>query len=368
MIFKRFTFTLVCFVLSGFGFSHSLAAQPNSSLTASEERKTFVADGALNNGISDHSHQEDLQFGKIVHQAVQVEPLLISAFPQSSQVVATASQADLDQPAISRRWSLGAMGLTFTVALFLLWILFRPPSQKLVNDEPRLQQNKIQSKPESESIADRGANAETSRLDSAQVTSEAASQAVATVANIDITQELIHDLQGRQESAPETSSESAISAHTAARRKAIWKLSKTGDCRSIEPLLKTIPEVGTADQSLILDAVAQISHRRFKPINDELFVALQHQNPEVRLSAIRDLRRLYQFVIPVITKIAQMQSDPDYEVRQTATQTLHQLNSNPLPTFNNHANPEITNLVSGEDSEANLHLVAYLLAELDTKG
>ncbi|MEM6614056.1 MAG: hypothetical protein AAF652_17715, partial [Cyanobacteria bacterium P01_C01_bin.72] len=206
-----------------------------------------------------------------------------------------------------------------------------------------------------------------SRLDSAIALTAETKPIASSVANIDLTQELIQDLQPVSEANSTASSDAGASSQTIVRRKAIWKLTEMGDYRSIEPLLRIMSQVGATDKSLIVDAVTQIARRSFQPLNDQLFVDLEQQDPEVRVNGIRDLKRLYQFIAPVVTKIAQMQSDPDYEVRQAAIQALHQLNSSPLPTFSNYSEQEIDSLVSGKDSEANLHLVAYLLAELDTK-
>lgn len=152
---------------------------------------------------------------------------------------------------------------------------------------------------------------------------------------------------------------------TEIKRRAIWKLAQWGEYQSIEPLLKVMLQVGIANKNLILEAVQQINQRSFQSVNNKLFAALQDDNPEIRLTALRDLRSLYQFVSPAITKIAQMQSDPDYEVRQIAIQTLRQLNASPLPSFVDYSQGEVDNLIMNQGSEENLHLVAYLLAELD---
>ena len=132
---------------------------------------------------------------------------------------------------------------------------------------------------------------------------------------------------------------------TTLKRRAIWRLAKAEGYYSIEPLLKVISQVGAADQNLILQAVTQINQRSYQSINNELFTALQHENPEVRLKALRDLKNLYQFVSPVITKIAQMHSDQDDEVRQTAINILRQLNASPFPTFYNYSDDEVGDLI-----------------------
>ncbi|MEM6612975.1 MAG: hypothetical protein AAF652_12120, partial [Cyanobacteria bacterium P01_C01_bin.72] len=116
MIFKRLTFTIICLALSSFDFNHSLAAQPNSSSLNPRTKKTFLA-----NSIVSNSKNTKLPLSKsdsLVTQASAIEEN------------ATSSQVEPEEPAISRHWSLVAMGVTLTVALFLLWLLFRTPSQK----------------------------------------------------------------------------------------------------------------------------------------------------------------------------------------------------------------------------------------------
>jgi hypothetical protein len=203
-----------------------------------------------------------------------------------------------------------------------------------------------------------------------------------------VVQELINDLQ-HPENYPHSNPESyphkysdlenlanyteSAPPEISIRRKAIEKLAKVGDHRSIEALLNVMPQVDAVEKSSIFQAVTQINQRTFQFINNELFIALRHEDPEVRLNALRDLRNLYQFVSPVITEIAKMQSDQDYEIRTTAIETLRQLNANPLPTFDNYCDQEVdfdhevNDLTMGIESDNNLHLVAYLLAELDAE-
>ena len=115
-------------------------------------------------------------------------------------------------------------------------------------------------------------------------------------ARIDMVQELIQDLQS-DGSASNNVSTCDSAAQITRRRKAIWELTKTGDYRSIEPLLKIMPQVGEPDKSLVIEAVTQITNRSFKPINEQLFANLQDRDPKIRLNAVRDLKNLYQFVI-----------------------------------------------------------------------
>ncbi len=57
--------------------------------------------------------------------------------------------------------------------------------------------------------------------------------------HIDIVLELIQDLQHSDRNL---------------RRKAIWELAKIGDLRSIQPLVKIIPQADSVDKNLILKA------------------------------------------------------------------------------------------------------------------
>ena len=277
------------------------------------------------------------------------------------------------------------MALTSTISLFLLWVLFKKPAQEVAVVQDAVADRQLATPTEavleSELVTlaasednpsvDKAIASSTLNLDSDNsVITEKLSTLDLTGDRIDVVRELIQDLQS-DNLFNEISTDDDQDC-IARRRKAIWELTKIGDYRSIEPLLKIVPQVGEPDKSLIIEAVTQISSRSFQPINEQLFANLQDRDPGVRLNAVKDLKNLYQFVAPAITKTAQMQSDVDYEVRQTAIQALVQLNANPLPTFSdsakNSAEREVDELVSGENSKANLHLVAYLLEELDTKG
>ncbi|MEL6927537.1 MAG: hypothetical protein AAFO95_02745 [Cyanobacteria bacterium J06600_6] len=306
---------------------------------------------------------------------------------ESKSLIPQIPVAESVQAAIDRYWALGAMALTSGISLSLLWFLFQKPRDnkaaleiaalEIAASDGKLsaQETKIASESESEAAKPNAFASSTANLLTAD---DVASQAPLaspspTVADIDVVQELIRDLQSQENVVATTSKNKFdVDLQISRRRKAIWELTKSGDYRSIQPLLAIMSEVSETDKSLIVEAVSQITNRSFKPINEQLFANLQDRSPQVRLNAVRDLKHLYQFVMPAIAKIASMQSDPDYQVRQTAIQTLKQLNTNPLPTFekpvaHNLDSAEIDDLVSGKDREANLHLVAYLLEELDTE-
>ena len=279
--------------------------------------------------------------------AVVVTPLTIRV---KSTAIAQANVAQRELSKISRRWFWGAIGATSGVCLFLLWLLFRKP-QQLTKFEP------------ANLAGDRPSSIETNINPTAKNNITQVARVTALVENTDIVRELVQHLQEPSHNLMTTGI--FAPSQNELRRRAIRKLAKIGDYRSIEPLLKIMFGVEAVDKDLILEAVNQIINRSLEPTNQKLFASLQHEDPQIRLNAIRDLKQLYQFTSPAISKIAAMQSDPDYEVRQTATQTLQQLNVNPIPPLSNYSNLEIDPLVSGEESRANLHLVAYLLAELD---
>ena len=306
--------------------------------------------------------------------ALAATPSKVKAVPEANAPINVEPEAANSE--ISRGWSWGGIGATSAISLFLLWLLFKKPQQS-TNFATRSNTEKFQpKKTKVESVnfksGDRSNSIEGNTHDLSKVetninlTAKNNITKVARVAtpieNVDLVRELIQHLQEPSHNLMTASL--VASSQNELRRKAIRKLAQVGDYRSIEPLLKIMFSVEAVDKDLILEAVNQIINRSLKPINQKLFANLQHQDPQIRLNAIRDLKQLYQFASPAISEIAAMESDPDYEVRQTASQTLRQLNVNPIPPLNNYSNLEIDRLVSGE-SKANLHLVAYLLAELD---
>ena len=395
MICERFIFIIIYLALSGCKSASAWAAEPLVSKLNLHNNAALVNKYRVS-ATKKSNFKPYFEYQKIAEQAQLSERQSVSQLSKTggklqkiskaNSAIAQESSVSPEPPSkISRRWSLGGIVLTSAIAMFLIWILFRKPAQmaevdrEKVSKDQKLQRNdkqsKVRNKLKSEPASSKTPVAQSDLLENSINPAKTVNDSLNTEdlaaendvikadadsdpTDFDVVHELIKDLQGLDNSSDTVS----------LRRKAIWKLTKVGDYRTIEPLLKIMPLVGELDKSLILEAVTQISNRSFQPLNDKLFADLQHQNPEVRLNAVRDLKGLYQFVSPVITKIAKMQSDPDYEVRQTATQTLQQLNANPLPTFTSYGEDRVDDLVVGEESEANLHLVAYLLAELDAEG
>jgi hypothetical protein len=131
----------------------------------------------------------------------------------------------------------------------------------------------------------------------------------AKTTEIDLVFELIQDLQ---------------QSDRLLRRKAIWKLTHTGDFRAIEPLVAIIPEADSVDKSLILDAITRIAQRSWQPISNALFISLADENAEVKKNAIRDVTALYKSIFPLTQCLSQMLGDKDQEVQQTAKWALQQ--------------------------------------------
>lgn len=375
MICGRFACLIIYFTLFGFNPGLSWAAKSNLSNTNMIREKTLLNQNAITSLEQNYSQVQSTP-PKIAN------PWLKSKLTEKA--IAQNRSLNPELPAeIERLWSLGAMALTSTIALFLIWTLFSKPKQKetFIDLSPANQQSNWSK------VA--GLSTETSATQSYSGNNDLLQDVVVTKLdpdtpvenawevkklavqdevgpvdippNIDLVQEFINYLKHLN------NCNDPASVQTTLKRRAIWRLAKAEGYYSIEPLLKVISQVGAADQNLILQAVTQINQRSYQSINNELFTALQHENPEVRLKALRDLKNLYQFVSPVITKIAQMHSDQDDEVRQTAINILRQLNASPFPTFYNYSDDEVGDLIVGQESEANLHLVAYLLAELDAE-
>ncbi|MGL5077466.1 MAG: HEAT repeat domain-containing protein, partial [Waterburya sp.] len=140
---------------------------------------------------------------------------------------------------------------------------------------------------------------------------------------IDVVFELIQDLQ---------------QSDRLLRRKAIWKLTHTGDFRAIEPLVAIIPEADSVDKSLILDAITRIAQRSWQPISKALFISLADENTEVKKNAIRDATALYKSIFPLTQCLSQMLGDSDREVQQTAKWALQQFQQqiSLAPSTQNH--------------------------------
>jgi hypothetical protein len=375
MICGRFACLIIYFTLFGFNPGYSWAAKSSLSNTNMIKEKTLLNQNAINSLEQNYSQVQSTP-------AKIASPWLQSKLTEKA--IAQNRSLNPKPPTENERlWSLGGMALTSTIALFLIWTLFSKPKQK----ETFIDLSSANKQSNWSKVA--GLSTETSAAQSYSRKNDLLQDVVVTKLdpdtpventwevkksavqdevdpvnippNLDLVQEFINYLKHLN------NCNDSASVQTTLKRRAIWRLAKAEEYYSVEPLLKVISQVGAEDQNLILQAVTQINQRSYQSINNELFTALQHENPEVRLKALRDLKNLYQFVSPVITKIAQMHSDQDYEVRQTAINILRQLNASPLPTFYNYSDDEVGDLIVGQESAANLHLVAYLLAELDAE-
>ena len=357
---ERIAFIIIYCVLSSLCPADSWAKKPSWRTIKSVEIRPNLTLGKYNssssNAISKNKNKSTILVPAMLTSGYGTWRNKLAIDPRSSALAQIDIEPQGSKTEISQGWYWVAIAITSGISLFLLWSLFRKP-QHLIDSQTEPSTQKI----ESDKIKAESVNFESgdrfNSIENIDLTAKNNIAQVATVAtprgNIDRVRESVQDLPQLSQVEP--------------RRKAIWELAKVGDYRSIEPLLKIMPNVEAVDRNLIFEVVNQIINRSFESANRELFANLQHEDPQVRLNGIRDLKQLYQFASPAISKLAAMQSDPDYEVRQTATQTLQQLNVNPTPPLNDYSNPEIDRLVSGEDSKANLHLVAYLLEELDVE-
>ena len=313
------------------------------------------------------------------------------------QRTSSNSSSDTESlPTINRRLFIIAMALTSTVSLFLVWILFKKPVQEpetlAVLPGNQQSENNQKIRVENELTKDKSILPTSSVSEFSQNRvlarqkptlerhkSTAASLALGKIVitkknsqtvNIDLVSELIRDLQpNAQFQNLANSSRPSLSkqAQRNLRRKAIWELAKVGDHRSLEPLAKVMSQANSVDKSLISQAITQITNRSFKPINDKLFVLLEDKNPEVRKIAIQDLATLYKFALPITKRLVQMQSDPDNEVRKTATEALKQLRFNSVSPSSDDSRNRIDSSVTDKRDQANIRLVSNLLEknELD---
>jgi hypothetical protein len=401
MICDRFAFVIIYFALSGFKPSHSWAAEPNLLNTDILQNQTTLPQDVIN--VINYPHKTGSVVPEVLSQVKSAKPELV--LPSSTVALKQQAKKLKESKEIRQLLPFGGMALISAIALFLISALFSKPQQKhklsTINknsqsEEASTESNAVASNLVQDHTLDLGldmAKNNSGELEKSLVPDKVLLQEPPLVdidADIDVIQELINDLQ-HPENYPHSDPESyphkyddlenldslaaSPSPEISIRRKAIEKLAKVGDHRSIEALLNVMPQVEAFEKSSILQAISQINQRTFQPINNQLFITLGHENPEVRLNALRDLRNLYQFVSPVITEIAKMQSDQDYEIRTTATEILRQLNASPLPNFDHNSKRKVDSdsqvddltddLTMGTESDNNLHLVAYLLAELD---
>ena len=316
-----------------------------------------------------------------VSRSEQLDYTLLLGQNTSNQSEPQLEDGDLtvDAPRqIDRDLTLAAMAVMSVVSLFLLWILFKKPQPAteslgadrdndlepaIGEEETELLQLDVRETENNTDGVDATINTEEDFASAginwlveqhrATMENEKTSQPIPTdlaSADIDVVAELIRDLQHSDRQL---------------RRKAIWELAERGDPRSIQPLSDLMPDVSSLDKSLISNAITQIVHRSFQPINHRLFANLQHQDPQIKKNAINDLSVLYSFIAPVTQKLVQMQLDKDPEVSQTAIRALRRLNiSSYFEPDKNHRDRHST---AARKAKANLHLVTDLPTELDAE-
>jgi HEAT repeat protein len=142
----------------------------------------------------------------------------------------------------------------------------------------------------------------------------------------------------------ETLIEELTSADGSIRRKAMWELGQRGNSDAIQPLVNSMMDADSKERSLILAALAEISSRSLKPLNQALALALQDPSPEVRKNAIRDLTRIYDNAAQLSRFLAHATQDNNPEVRETAHWALSQLDQiQPSPSLPSYPFKELSN-------------------------
>jgi hypothetical protein len=131
------------------------------------------------------------------------------------------------------------------------------------------------------------------------------------LAKVDIVDELIKDLR---------------SSDPTKRRKAVWTLGQQGDSRAIQPLLDLMIDADSHQHGLILSALTEIGLRTLKPMNRALAISMQHDSPQVRQNAIRDLARIYDMMGQMSQILRHAIEDTDPEVQATARYALNHIN------------------------------------------
>jgi hypothetical protein len=368
MIGERSVVIFTCAVLSSLtSFSSSLATESKISQPSAISNQVVVQ---LNDGQNDRA----------IYTSNNNQAQAQEKFPQKSKELNNPSQQEQTK-VFSSRWSLVGLSLTSLLFLFVIWILFQPdrrnhrkttitnistidvynsvteiddkievfPEEEIITPEPlpmigmeyieevppsyqetealiEASTYRINRDPNNETTISEPISkplprqrlplAETEGLTSQHERLAASTQAMnkvtivsAKTTEIDLVFELIQDLQ---------------QSDRLLRRKAIWKLTHTGDFRAIEPLVAIIPEADSVDKSLILDAITRIAQRSWQPISNALFISLADENAEVKKNAIRDVTALYKSIFPLTQCLSQMLGDKDQEVQQTAKWALQQ--------------------------------------------
>ncbi len=388
MIYERSIFVFAWIVLS------SLVASPGGSTESKDLKLNFVTEGGIVFSSANQIHAQDETLkARVVHlqdeewitkygQADLISNKQKAPYLSSTKPTLTVVQAVQNPSAkIDRRLAVVGIGVTSTVFLILLWFLFKPEpkntlakvtslnkqdgldrSNKIENSHDVVDDSELaaitllsstkinlaQESPNGKALEKPLKVSENQKIafnrdtiqpsqelaknkDSVELDSDTPGMVKIVAANtteIDIVFELIKDLQ---------------QSDRTLRRKAIWELAQKGDSRAIEPLVEIMSEASSLGKSLILNAITQIAHRSFAPVNDVLFTSLEDKNSEVRKDAIRDLVALHESTLGVNKRLTNMLNDSDLEVRQTAKWALKRINSVSSTTTQNYINNENNN-------------------------
>ena len=344
MICERFSFIIICSVLSNLAVSTSWATTSNV-LEAS-----FVPDRSITSLNNTSRGQEDKITGEYSLENFHF-------FAQSRFVSQLEPQQDLSNnstspepsPKIDRSLSLVAMAVTSAISLFLLWILFRKPlpNKEVMAKSPAVNEQQDQdfvvARSKLESLKQVEEEITPAQVHSVQDSPQSTQSTVTLVKEeLDLAateMSVIEDLAVNGNLIKSNSNTDYVDevwqlmqdlqqGDRTTKRQAIWELAKIGDSRCIKPLMAMMPRGSSVDKSLIIKAITQIANRSFKPVNEQLFALLKDENPQVRIKAILDLTTCYEFVAPITQQLTQMQLDKDREVRHRAKQALHKLNLN----------------------------------------
>ncbi len=397
MIYERFTFIFLCFILSCFTSYRSSAAELKvlNSNSAIETASLNSGSIAKDHGVTKYSQENCCQTENSVELSPGYQLVQNGIKTEEKQQKNTVNSiSDVEStPAINRRLLLGAIALTSAIYLLLVRILFKKPTQKqdslaivptTIKPENSLAGENAIVRSESHAATDLSqeitlahqaqgnldlvARHKTLAENSAEDEIVIAQKNSPTI-NIDVVSELIKDLQPLDNSGDLADSFRCLRSSQAQRdlrRKAIWALAEIGDHRCIEPLAKMMSQADSLDRSLISRTITQITNRSFKSINERLFSLLEDKNPEVRKIAIRDLTTLGKFTSAIATRLEQMQSDPDNEVKVAAIKALEELDfSYFASTINSYSSNKISSLALDQKGKANLYLVTH--ADKDPK-
>ncbi len=344
MVCERFSFIIICSVLSNLAVSTSWATTSNVS------EASFVPDISIASLNNTSRGQEDKITGDYSLENFHF-------FAQSRFVSQPKPQPDLSNkstspepsPKIDRSLSLVAMAVTSAVSLLLLWLLFRKPlsNQEVMAELPAVNGQQDQDFVVARSKLESPKQVE-GKITPAQIYSvrdlhqltQSSGNLVKDEPDLAATDmSVIEDLAVNDNLIKTNSNahygdevlqlmEDLQQSDRNTRRQAMWELAKIGDSRCIKPLMAIMPRGSSVDKSLIIKAITQITHRSFKPVNEQLFALLNDENPQIRIKAILDLTSYYKFVAPITQQLAQMQLDQDPEVRHRAKQALYKLNLN----------------------------------------